>query len=90
MVHRSGTAAQVVAVGNGCGDVSLGKESSLSQPSPQRKMAGHRRGEGASGAVGGVRTLPLRLKYFVLNPLRGFEAEQIGRFLQVTAGDDDG
>ena len=89
MMHRPDASSQRIRVRNRRRDIGLCQQHSLRQSAPLRQMARHRGRERAAGAVGRVRWQLRGFENFLLRPCPAGKAQQIDRFLQVTASDDD-
>src|ERR1700676_3342940 len=68
-------------------DIHFGEKNRFRQSAPMCQMAGQGSGEGASGAMGGIRALTVRLENLLLSTLGGGKAQEIDRLLQVARGD---
>ena len=86
-MQRPHSVAQRMGIRNRGRDIHFGEKNRFGQSAPMRQVAGQRRGERTSGAMGGIRALTVRLENFLLSASGGSKAEEIDRLLQVASGD---
>ena len=86
MMQRPGAAAEGMGMGDGSGDVGFGEQDGFGKAPTMSQMAGEGGGKSAAGAVGRVGALALGFEDFLLNAVRGGEAEEIDGFVEVAAG----
>src|SRR4051812_1362975 len=90
MIERAVAFADGVGMADCLGDIVFCGDDAVTQWAAEREIAGERGGEGAAGAVGGSGSNLLAGNF---EELRGSavarDAEEVGRRIEVSAGDDD-
>src|SRR5208282_716700 len=87
VMQRSRSLAQRLSIRNRRRDIRLGEQNCFGQSAPMRQVTSQRRGESTSRAMGGTRSLTVRLENFLFDTPRATKTEEVDRLLQMASSD---